>query len=364
MRKRKDLIQDVAISNRRYAQLGKQQNLEAGVLVTGAAGFIGFHLSRRLLDMGHSVVGLDNLNDYYRPQLKEDRLSILKREGGFRFVRMHLEDEEGMADLFRKENFSHVVNLAGQAGMPYSLKNPQAFVKSNVLGFLNILEGCRHFGIEHLVYASSSSVYGLNTTTPHSVHQNVDHSLSLYAATKKADELMAHAYSHLYGIPTTGLRFFSVYGPWGRPDGVACLWTKAILEDRPVKVYNYGKMRRSFTYASDIVEGVVRVLANPAEPDPEWTGQCPDPGSSSSPYRIYNIGNPNVIELDYFLSLLEDLLGKKAVREDLPIRPGDFSDNAADVSELMRDVGYNPSTPIEIGLANFIAWYKDYHNVK
>ena len=334
------------------------------VLVTGAAGFIGFHLAKRLLEMGHSVIGLDNVNDYYNTQLKEDRLSILKREDRFTFVRLHLEDEARIADLFRAENVSHVVNLAGQAGMPYSLENPQAFVKSNVVGFLNILEGCRHCDIEHLVYASSSSVYGLNTTTPCNIHQNVDHPLSLYAATKKADELMAHAYSHLYGISTTGLRFFSVYGPWGRPDGVAYLWTKAILEDRPVKVYNYGKMRRSFTYVDDIVEGMVRVLSNPAVPDPEWTGQCPDPGSSSSPYRIYNIGNHKVIELDYFLSLLENLLGKKAVREDLPIRLGDFPDNAADVSDLVRDVGYNPSTPIETGLANFVAWYRDYHNVK
>ena len=334
------------------------------VLVTGAAGFIGFHLSRRLLEMGHSVVGLDNVNDYYSTQLKEDRISILKREGGFKFVRMDLEDEEGVADLFRAESFSHVINLAGQTGVRYSLENPSVYVKSNVLGFLNILEGCRHCGIEHLVYASSSSVYGLNTTTPHGVRQNVDHPISLYAATKKTDELMAHAYSHLYGIPTTGLRFFSVYGPWGRPDFVAYLWAKAILEDRPVKVYNYGKMRRSFTYVGDIVEGVVRVLVNTAKPDPEWTGQCPDPGTSSSPYRIYNIGNSNVVELDYFLSLLENLLGKKAIREDLPMQPGDVQDNAADVSDLIRDVGYNPATPIEIGLANFVAWYKDYHNVK
>ena len=334
------------------------------VLVTGAAGFIGFHLSRRLLKMDHSVVGLDNVNGYYNTSLKEDRLSILKRESGFKFVRMNLEDEAEIANLFRTENFSHVINLAGQAGMPYSLKNPQTFVKSNVVGFLNILEGCRYCDIEYLIYASSSSVYGLNTVTPCNIHQNVDHPLSLYAATKKADELMAHAYSHLYDIPTTGLRFFSVYGPWGRPDGVAYLWTRAILENRPVKVYNHGKMRRSFTYVSDIVEGVVRVLSNPAKPDPEWTGQCPNPGSSSSPYRIYNIGNHNVIELEYFLSLLEDLLGKKAIRKDMPIRPGDFPDNAADVSDLVRDVGYNPSTPIETGLANFVAWYRDYHNVK
>ena len=281
------------------------------VLVTGAAGFIGFHLSRRLLEMGHSVVGLDNVNDYYNTQLKEDRLSILKQKDGFKFVRMHLEDEEGIANLFRAENFSHVINLAAQAGMPYSLKNPQAFIKSNVVGFLNILEGCRHSDIEHLAYASSSSVYGLNTTTPCNIHQNVDHPISLYAATKKTDELMAHAYSHLYGIPTTGLRFFSVYGPWGRPDFVAYLWTKAILEDQPIKVYNHGKMRRSFTYVGDIVEGVTRVLSNPAKPDPEWTGQCPDPGSSSSPYRIYNIGNPECHRTGVFFIAIRGLTGQK-----------------------------------------------------
>lgn len=333
------------------------------VLVTGAAGFIGFHLSRRLLEMGHSVVGLDNVNDYYSTQLKEDRLSILKQKDGFKFVRMHLEDEAGITNLFRAENFSHVINLAGQTGVRDSLENPLVYVKTNVVGFLNILEGCRHNGIEHLVYASSSSVYGLNATTPHGVRQSVDHPISLYAATKKSDELMAHVYS-LYGIPTTGLRFFSVYGPWGRPDFVAYLWTKAILENRPIKVYNHGKIRRSFTYVGDIVKGIVRVLSNPAKPNPEWTGQRPEPGSSSSPYRIYNIGNPNVIELDYFLSLLEDLLGKKAIRKDLPMQPGDVQDNAADVSDLMRDVGYNPTTPIETGLANFVAWYRDYHKVK
>ena len=332
------------------------------VLVTGAAGFIGFHLSKRLLEMGHSVVGVDNVNDYYSTQLKEDRVAMLREMERFKFVRLDIEDEEGMATLFRKGNFSHVVNLAAQAGVFYSLENPSAFIKSNVLGFLNILEGCRHCGVEHLVYASSSSVYGLNTTTPHGVHQNVDHPVNLYAATKKADELLAHTYSHLHGIATTGLRFFSAYGPWGRPDAVAYLWTKAILEDQPVKVFNYGKNRRSFTYISDIVEGVVRTLLKPAEPNPEWRGQNPDPGSSSSPYRIYNIGNRKVVELVHFLSILEDLLGKKAIRVDLPPQLGDVPDNAAEVSDLVRDVGYNPTTPIETGLANFVAWYKAYHN--
>ncbi|MDP6039280.1 MAG: NAD-dependent epimerase [Candidatus Latescibacteria bacterium] len=334
------------------------------ILVTGAAGFIGFHLCNRLLEMGHSVVGLDNVNDYYSVQLKEDRISLLEKEDGFKLVRMDLADESGMANLFKSENLTHVINLAGQAGVRYSLENPSSYVKSNVAGFLNILEGCRHHDIEHLVYASSSSVYGLNTTTPFGIHQNVDHPISLYAATKKADELMAHTYSHLYGVPTTGLRFFSVYGPWGRPDMVAYLWTKAILEDSTIKVFNYGKMRRSFTYVSDIVEGVVRVLQNTASPNPEWTGQSPDPGTSASPYRIYNIGNSSVVELSYFLEILEGLLGKKAVREDLPIQPGDVPDNAADVSDLVQDVGYNPSTSIETGLANFVAWYKEYHNVK
>ena len=334
------------------------------ILVTGAAGFIGFHLSKRLLEMGHSVVGLDNVNDYYSTQLKEDRIALLNQDDKFDFVRMNLEDEDGMANLFKARDFSRVINLAGQAGVRYSLENPSAYVKSNVFGFLNILEGCRHHNIEHLVYASSSSVYGLNTTTPFGIHQNVDHPISLYAATKKSDELMAHTYSHLYGVPTTGLRFFSVYGPWGRPDMVAYLWTKAILEDQTIQVFNYGKMRRSFTYVSDIVEGVVRVLVNTASPNPEWSGQNPDPGTSASPYRIYNIGNSEVVELANFLSILEDLLGKKAIREDLPIQPGDVPDNAADVSDLVRDVDYNPSTSIETGLANFVEWYKDYHNIK
>lgn len=334
------------------------------ILVTGAAGFIGFHLSKRLLEMGHSVVGLDNVNDYYSTQLKEARVAILQKMDGFKFVRMDIEDGDGVADLFRKENVSHVVNLAAQAGVFYSLENPSAFIQSNVLGFLHILEGCRHRGIEHLVYASSSSVYGLNTTTPHGVHQNVDHPVSLYATTKKADELLAHTYSHLHGISTTGLRFFSVYGPWGRPDGVAYLWTKAILENRPVEVFNYGKNRRSFTYIGDVVEGVVRTLLRPAEPNPEWSGQRPDPGSSSCPYRIYNIGNRNVVELVDMLSMLEELLGKKAVRVDLPPQLGDVPDNAAEVADLVRDVGYNPATPIETGLAKFVAWYKNYHNVR
>lgn len=333
------------------------------ILVTGAAGFIGFHLCRKLLASGHAIVGLDNINDYYDPKLKKDRLELLKEDGQFQFVRANLEDEKSIQNVFKENRFSMVVNLAAQAGVRYSLENPLAYVKSNMEGFLNILEGCRHHEIEHLVFASSSSVYGLNTTTPFDVHQNVDHPMSLYAASKKADELMAHAYSHLYNIPCTGLRFFSVYGPWGRPDMVAYLWTKAILEDRPIKVFNYGKMRRSFTYVDDIVDGIVGVLGKTPVPDQAWTGSNPDPGSSSSPYRIYNIGNSQVIELGYYLSLLEDLLGKKAIREDLPIQPGDVPDNAADVTDLVRDVGYNPATPIEVGLAKFVAWYRSYHKM-
>jgi len=333
------------------------------ILVTGTAGFIGFHLSRKLLALGHTVVGLDNINDYYNPQLKMDRLELLKTETQFRFIRASLEDEQAIQAVFTDHHFTHVVNLAAQAGVRYSIENPLAYIKSNIEGFLHILEGCRHNDIEHLTFASSSSVYGLNTTTPFDVHQNVDHPMSLYAASKKADELMAHAYSHLYDIPSTGLRFFSVYGPWGRPDMVAYLWTKAILEDQPIKVYNYGKMRRSFTYVDDIVEGIIGVLLKTPVPDKNWSGTQPDPGSSSSPYRIYNIGNSQVIELGYFLSLLEELLGKKAKREDLPIQPGDVPDNAADVTDLVRDVGYNPSTPIEVGLAKFVDWYRSYHKI-
>jgi UDP-glucuronate 4-epimerase len=333
------------------------------ILVTGTAGFIGFHLSRKLLDLGHTVVGLDNINDYYNPQLKMDRLGVLNNKKQFRFIRASLEDEKAISTVFADHRFTHVVNLAAQAGVRYSLENPSAYIKSNIEGFLNILEGCRHNSIEHLTFASSSSVYGLNTTTPFDVHQNVDHPMSLYAASKKSDELMAHAYSHLYNIPCTGLRFFSVYGPWGRPDMVAYLWTKAILEDEPIKVFNHGKMRRSFTYVDDIVEGIISVLMQPAAPDENWSGKQPDPGSSSSPYRIYNIGNSQVIELGYYLSLLEKLLGKKAKREDLPIQPGDVPDNAADVTDLVRDVGYNPSTSIEVGLAKFVEWYRSYHKI-
>lgn len=331
------------------------------ILVTGAAGFIGFHLSRKLLALGHAVVGLDNINDYYTTKLKNDRLDILKNEAQFRFIHASLEDEPAIQTVFSDHNFTRVVNLAAQAGVRYSLENPSAYIKSNIEGFLHILEGCRYHNIEHLVFASSSSVYGLNTTTPFDVHQNVDHPMSLYAASKKSDELMAHAYSHLYDVPCTGLRFFSVYGPWGRPDMVAYLWTKAILEDDPIKVFNYGKMRRSFTYVDDIVEGIMGVLMQTAVPDENWSGKHPDPGSSSSPYRIYNIGNSEVVELGYYLSLLEDLLGKKAKRKDMPIQPGDVPDNAADVTDLVRDVGYNPSTPIEIGLAKFVDWYRSYH---
>jgi UDP-glucuronate 4-epimerase len=333
------------------------------ILVTGAAGFIGFHLSLRLLQMGHSVVGVDNLNDYYDPTLKKSRLALLSQEAQFQFVRANLEDKQNILSLFESFEFTHVINLAAQAGVRYSLENPSAYVKSNIEGFLNILEGCRHSAIEHLVFASSSSVYGLNETLPFQVSQNVDHPISLYAASKKANELMAHSYSHLYGIPCTGLRFFTVYGPWGRPDMVVYLWTKAILENLPIKVFNHGQMRRSFTYIDDVIEGLVRVLVNTPMPNLEWSHKNTDPSRSSAPYRIYNIGNSESVELRHFLSILEGLLNKEAIREDLPMQPGDVLDNSADVADLVSDVGYNPTTSIEEGLEKFVVWYKEYYKI-
>ena len=289
------------------------------VLVTGAAGFIGFHLSRRLLSMGHEVVGLDNINNYYSVEVKHSRLDMLTPDPKFTFAHMDLADNDGVAKLFATHGFTHVVNLAAQAGVRYSIENPRAYIDSNVVGFLNILEGCRHNKVGHLAYASSSSVYGLNTTMPLSVHDNVDHPMSLYAATKKSNELMAHTYSHLYGLPTTGLRFFTVYGPWGRPDMALFLFTKAIIAGEPIKVFNYGKMRRDFTYIDDIIEGVVRVTMHTAEPNPDWSGAHPDPATSPSPYRLYNIGNNNVVELSRYIEVLEDCLGKKAIKEFLPM---------------------------------------------
>lgn len=333
------------------------------VLVTGAAGFIGFHLSQRLLDRGDRVVGLDNLNDYYDVNLKLDRLRQLEGRERFRFVRASLEDRKALEELFAGERFDVVVNLAAQAGVRYSLKNPHAYVESNLVGFMNILEGCRHHGVKHLVYASSSSVYGANTAMPFSIHHNVDHPVSLYAATKKANELMAHTYSSLYGLPTTGLRFFTVYGPWGRPDMALFLFTKAILEGRPIDVYNHGRMQRDFTFIDDIVEGVMRVMDRTPEPNPSWSGDRPDPGTSYAPYRIYNIGNNSPVELLTFIETIERCIGKTAEKNFLPLQAGDVPATYADVDDLMNDVGFKPATPIGEGIQRFVAWYREYYRV-
>ncbi|MBX3441222.1 MAG: NAD-dependent epimerase [Planctomyces sp.] len=334
----------------------------ARILVTGTAGFIGFHLTRRLLARGDVVVGVDNVNDYYSVQLKEDRLAQLVGQPGFTFVRADLASEAQLRPAFAG-GFDTVVNLAAQAGVRYSLTNPQAYVTSNLVGFTNILEGCRHTGVKHLVYASSSSVYGANTHMPFSVHDNVDHPLSLYAASKKANELMAHTYSHLYGLPTTGLRFFTVYGPWGRPDMALFIFTKAILEGRPIDVFNEGRMRRDFTYVDDIVEGLVRVIDHPATPNVAWSGDKPDPGTSRAPYRVYNIGNNQPVELMHLISTLEACLGQTAKKNLLPMQPGDVPATFADVDDLIRDVGFKPATPIETGVARFVEWYRSYHRV-
>jgi UDP-glucuronate 4-epimerase len=333
------------------------------VLVTGAAGFIGFHLSRRLLAEGVEVVGLDCVNDYYDPRLKEARLAQLSGQPGFRFVRARLEDGERLRELFAVERFDVVVNLAAQAGVRYSLENPHAYVDSNLVGFVNILEGCRHHGVGHLVYASSSSVYGANTAMPFSVHQNVDHPLSLYAATKKANELMAHTYAGLFGLPVTGLRFFTVYGPWGRPDMALFLFTRAILAGEPIDVYNYGRMQRDFTYIDDIVEGIRRVMVRVPSPDPHWSGDAPDPGTSRAPYALYNIGNNSPVELISFIETLEECLGRTAEKRLLPLQPGDVPATFADIDDLARDVGFRPSTTIRDGIAAFVAWYRSYYGV-
>ena len=333
------------------------------ILITGSAGFIGFHLSRRLLELGMRVVGIDNLNSYYDVNLKKARLSQIENHDSFTFSEIALEDKEAILSLFRTEKFDCVVNLAAQAGVRYSLINPYSYVDSNIYGFLNILEGCRYNGVKHLVFASSSSVYGLNTAMPFSVHHNVDHPISLYAATKKANELMAHTYSYLYGIPATGLRFFTVYGPWGRPDMALFLFTKAILEGRPIDVFNFGKMQRDFTYIDDIVEGVVRVLERIPGPNPAWSGNNPDTATSCAPYRLYNIGNNNPVELMKFIETLEDNLDMKAEKNMLPIQPGDVPATYADIEDLERDAGFKPSTPIEEGIRNFVEWYKEYYKV-
>lgn len=333
------------------------------VLVTGAAGFIGYHVADRLLAAGMPVVGLDNLNDYYDPTLKAARLARLEGRPGFRFVKLDLADRQGIAELFAAERFDRVIHLAAQAGVRYSLTNPHAYADSNLVGFLNILEGCRHTEVAHLTYASSSSVYGANATMPFSIHDNVDHPLSLYAATKKANELMAHTYSHLYGLPTTGLRFFTVYGPWGRPDMAMFLFTKAILAGRPIDVFNHGQMRRDFTYIDDIVEGVLRVSERTAMPNAAWRGETPDPGTSRAPYRIYNIGNNQPVELMDVIATIERELGRTAVKNMLPMQPGDVPATYADIDDLARDVGFRPATPIAEGIRRFIAWYRAFYGV-
>jgi UDP-glucuronate 4-epimerase len=333
------------------------------ILVTGAAGFIGFHLAQRLLREGHQVVGIDNLNDYYDVTLKANRLAQLTNRDNFTFHQIDLADREKIEQLFERHEFESVINLGAQAGVRYSLQNPRAYLDSNLTGFGNILEGCRHHQIKHLVYASSSSVYGANTKIPFSVHDNVDHPISLYAATKKANELMAHSYSHLYRLPTTGLRFFTVYGPWGRPDMAPMLFTKAILAGKPIDVFNYGKMQRDFTYVDDIVEGIIKVMHKIPAPNPDWVGTAPDPASSKAPYRIYNIGNNQPIELMYFIEVLEKSLGIAATKNILPMQPGDVPITYADVSDLTRDVGFKPDTSIEIGVQKFVDWYRDYYQV-
>ena len=333
------------------------------ILVTGAAGFIGFHLTKKLLERGAEVIGLDNLNDYYDVGLKKARLSELENHRNFQFEQLDLSDRPGMADLFARCQPEKVAHLAAQAGVRYSLTNPYAYVDSNLVGFVNILEGCRHNHVQHLVFASSSSVYGKNTKMPFSVHDNVDHPVSLYAATKKANELMAHTYSHLYSLPTTGLRFFTVYGPWGRPDMAYFLFTKAILEAQPIKVFNQGRMRRDFTYIDDIVEGIIRVLDHIPQPNPDYSSDSGTPGSSAAPYKIYNIGNNQPVELLRFIEVLEDCLGVKAQKQMLPMQPGDVPATYADIEELSRDVGFKPSTPIEVGLSRFVDWYRSYYQV-
>jgi UDP-glucuronate 4-epimerase len=334
---------------------------QAPILVTGVAGFIGFHVAMRLLERGELVIGLDNVNDYYDVRLKKARLAKLKPFKEFTFTKTDLADRVKMRRLFAAQPIAKVVHLAAQAGVRYSLVNPHAYTDSNIEGFLNILEGCRHAKVEHLVYASSSSVYGGNTQMPFSIHDNVDHPVSLYAASKKANELMAHCYAHLYGIPCTGLRFFTVYGPWGRPDMALFIFTKAILEGKPIEVYNHGKMRRDFTYVDDIVEGVIRTLDHPATPNPAWSGDRPDPGTSSAPARIYNIGNHQPVELLRFIEVLEQAIGKDAKRKLLPIQPGDVPATYADIEDLSRDVGFKPMTPIEVGIPRFVQWYREFY---
>lgn len=331
------------------------------ILITGVAGFIGYHLANRLLKEGHLVIGIDNMNNYYDVSLKQARLFNLLKENNFHFEYLNLANKDVLGKIFKEHRFDRVINLAAQAGVRYSLTNPQSYIDSNIQGFLNILENCRHHEIEHLIYASSSSVYGASTRMPFSIHQNVDHPLSLYAATKKSNELMAHSYSHLYQLPTTGLRFFTVYGPWGRPDMALFLFTKAILEGKPINLFNHGNMSRDFTYIDDIVEGLVRVTNSVPTANPDWNGETPDPGSSKAPYRIYNIGNNNPVQLMVLLLALEEALGKKSLLNMMPMQPGDVPASWADVSDLEQDFDFYPKTPIHEGVAKFVNWYKRYY---
>jgi UDP-glucuronate 4-epimerase len=337
--------------------------MQEKILVTGAAGFIGFHVARVLLGRGHEVVGLDNVNDYYDPLLKQRRLEQLAPAAGFRFVRMDLSDRVGMEQLFAREAFPVVIHLAAQPGVRYSLQNPRAYVDSNLVGFLNVLEGCRHGGCRHLIYASSSSVYGANTRMPFRTSDNVDHPISLYAATKKANELMAHSYAHLYGLASTGLRFFTVYGPWGRPDMAMWLFARSIFAGEPIRLFDYGRARRDFTYIDDVAEAVARLVGVQPAPDPAWSGEAPDPATSYAPWRIHNIGNRSPVEIDKVVGLLEEAIGRPAVKVLEPLQPGDVAATYADVSSLQAAVDFRPDTPIKEGIGRFVAWYKDYHRL-
>jgi UDP-glucuronate 4-epimerase len=334
--------------------------MDEPILVTGAAGFIGFHVTRRLLSQGRRVVGVDSLTPYYDPALKDARRAELAKSSHFEFLKLDLADRDATHQLFRDYKFPSVVHLAAQAGVRHSISHPEAYIDANIQGFANVLEGCRHNGCKHLIFASSSSVYGANTKLPFRASDNVDHPISMYAASKKANELMAHSYAHLFRLPVTGLRFFTVYGPWGRPDMAMWIFAQSILSGKPITLFNYGNMRRDFTYVDDVVESVVRLIGRPAAPDPQWSGSNPDPSTSSAPYRIYNIGNNNPVELLHVVSELEKCLGKRAERELMPMQPGDVPETYADVDDLMRDVGFRPSTPVETGIRNFIDWYREY----
>jgi len=334
------------------------------ILVTGAAGFIGFHAAKQLLERGDTVIGLDNFNDYYDVGLKDSRAAILDDYASFKMVRLDLTDRDGIENLFKDEGFEKVIHLAAQAGVRYSIENPHSYIDNNIVGTLHILEGCRHNDVQHLVYASSSSVYGANTDMPFSIHQNVDHPLALYGATKKANELMAHCYSNLYELPTTGLRFFTVYGPYGRPDMALFMFTRNIIEGKAIDVFNYGNHRRDFTYVDDIVEGVIRTMDHTAAINPDWDSDKPDPGTSKAPYRLYNIGNQQPIELMRYIEVIEECLGREAEKNLLPLQPGDVPDTFADTEDLVQDVGYQPNTPIEVGVKNFVDWYLDYYKAE